>query len=120
VSPAIEACFSILGNKGPPLSLSLNLGPKNLPGIQVGDNLATLRAWFHRSMELPDLIQQYNQKYSGSRIVVSWWGVFDREAFAAQMEDIEKIWEILEIDDRGGKGIQFSLRRRQVEIASSS
>ena len=122
MSPAIEACFSILGNHGPNLNLTLGLLPGDLPGVQVGKDLVDKRiphAWPHGSMEMPDLIQKYNQIYSGSRIVVSWQGIFDRDKFVARIDEIESIWEVLEIEDAKGKNIRFKIRRRQLAIDPS-
>jgi hypothetical protein len=90
ISPAIEACFRILGQAGPALTLRLILPRGVLPGVSV---------WYEGwdSMAIPEQVEKSRTEFTARRVIVLWEGVGLRPTFLQQRATIlAQGWEIIE------------------------
>ena len=103
IDPAIEACFRILGSKGPPLDLELLLAPPFLPGVNIGSESADedeyyFRPWY--SLDIPEHIERCRAVFA-SRVDIWWFGMGIKDTFLMQTENFQaKGWNVLETKDR--------------------
>ena len=130
LDPAIKACFRILGRSGPPLTLTLMMDRGLLPGVQLLFNEQHPH-YFDWSMVVPDIIERFRQAFTNtsgqaSRVEVLWKGKCPKEAFARQMELVQRVgWEIADLKEAEEKNHNYTqtltifiLRRKSLTIAS--
>jgi len=81
ISPAMEACFRILGKAGPALTLRLVLPDGVLPGMLVRSE-----GW--DSMAIPEQVEKSRTELTAQRVIVLWEGVGLRPQFLEQRATI--------------------------------
>ena len=97
LSPAIEACFRILGKHGPALTLRLALERGFLPGATMWHDQQVDDAFPWDSLEVPELVERARREFTAGRVAVLWEGEGLRDMFRAQEGDLErKGWEIVD------------------------
>lgn len=102
LSPAIEACFRILGKDGAALTLRLTLECGFLPGAKVWRDEQIDDAFRWDSLEVPDLVERSRVDFTADRVAVLWEGLGLRDMFQEQQGVLEsKGWEI--VDAREGE-----------------
>ena len=129
LDPAIEACFRILGESRPPISLVLVLDRHYLPGVQVMDDEQHEYAYCF-SLDMPLMIEKCRQHFTAdhgaiSQVEVLWKGECVRDRFTKQTELIQdKGWMIVETKEGyihheryPLDTMLFTLRRKETSLA---
>lgn len=97
LSPAIEACFRILGKNGPTLTLRLILERGCLPGARIWFDEQIEDAYNWDRLDVPDLVERSRRDFTADRVAVLWEGFSLRVLFREQQGVLEsKGWEVVD------------------------
>ena len=102
VDPATEACFKLLGNKGPPLKMTLVMHPYYLPDVfeKDGSHGAFRSKWDYSASSLPMMVEHWRREYTGhgdgsKRIEVVWSGTCKVDRWMKDFWLIRRQWELV-------------------------